>query len=156
MIRQDVSFKKTQDGYYDLEVKDGDFVPVDGLSTAILASLFTDKRAPDFAIPDENRRRGAVADILTADAGRALGSVLWLYDQSRITQDILNQIKVAVDDCLIWIIEDNIASRVVSEVIQDDIRRIIVNIDITSLTGQEQRYTILWRNTPDGNTISTL
>lgn len=156
MIKQDVGFERNEDDYYDLAIKDNDFLVIDGFDTAILASLFTDKRAPDFSVPDENLRRGSVADILTADIGRALGSTLWLYDQSRITQDILNQIKVAADDCFLWMLEDNIARRVVTEVIQDDIRRIVVNINITSLTGQEQRYTILWRNTPNGNTVSNI
>lgn len=146
-MKQDVLLKQDDVGLFDLKVVDQDFESVSGFETSIIVSLFTDERAPSSAVFSAQRRRGWIGDILTSDIGRSLGSLLWLYEQSRITTEILNEIKIAAQDSLDWMIEDRIAREVSVDVTQDTKRDIVINIEILTLQGESQRYSVLWRRT---------
>lgn len=144
---QDLLLQKNADGLYDLAIADMDFSSVDGLQSAILVSLFTDARAPDSAVADARSRRGWVGDVLTAQIGRSLGSVLWTYDQSRLTQDIRNQIAVAAQRALTWMVDDGLARSVSARVSNSSTRGVTLQIDITPISGDVQSYSVLWSNT---------
>ena len=146
-MKQDLRLKKNADGIYDLSVFDQNFKSVDGFETAIIVSLFTDDRAPASNVATAFSRRGWVGNILTADVGRGLGSILWLYEQSRITRDIINQIEVAANNCLAWMVEDGIAKSVSASVANVTAKGVSFNIEITTVTGETKSYSILWDNT---------
>ena len=146
-MKQDVKIAQNTDGLFDLSVADSDFESVSGFESAIMVSLFTDDRAPSSAVGSAARRRGWVGNVLTADIGRSLGSLLWLYEQSRLTQEIKNEVTIAAEDCLKWMIEDGVAKGVQASVTQNAKRGIVVNINITTLDGKNQRYEVLWRRT---------
>jgi len=146
-MSQDILVKQDANGFFDLRVKDNDFESVDGFETAIIISLFTDARAPSANVESPERRRGWVGDILTAEIGRDLGSTLWLYEQSRITQNILNQIKQAARESLVWMVEDGIAKDVATAVRQTDTRAIEIDIIIKTLQNRVERFSVLWRRT---------
>jgi phage gp46-like protein len=80
------------------------------LPTAILISLFTDRRAaPDDAIPDGSRDpRGWWGDL-----GRSvpIGSRLWLLDRSKATTDVLNRAHDYVVEALQWLITDGVVAK---------------------------------------------
>jgi len=102
----DIKIVTTQSGF-DIAL-DGPELTVDnGLRTAVIISLFTDRRAADDdVIPDgSNDRRGWWANPL-------LGSRLWLLSREKQTDEVLQRARGYVDEALRWLIDDGIASRI--------------------------------------------
>lgn len=94
-----------------------------GLATAVIVSLFTDRRAgPDDALPPGvTDRRGWVGDefmppadtsVGTTRGSDAWGSLLWLLLQGKATVDVLERARFAAQEALAWLVRDGIASRV--------------------------------------------
>ena len=154
-MKQDVVLRKRQDapytGIYDLMVVDSQLESTAGMETALIVSLFTDARASADNVATPQNRRGWVGNILTTNIGRSLGSVLWVYEQSRITQNILNQIKVAAQESLDWLVEDNIAKTVLVSIQEVRTRGIVIEINIQTPQGKNQRYSAIWRATSANN-----
>lgn len=146
-MKQDLRLVKNEDGLFDLAVMDGDFEAVNGFDTAILVSLFTDSRAQSFQVESAEYRRGWVGNVLTSGIGRSLGSLLWVYQQSRLTQDIINQIQIEAENCLGWLVEDGEAKSVIATVTRENSRGIFILIDIVTTDGVNQKYKVLWRET---------
>jgi phage gp46-like protein len=100
-------------GDSDLSIVDSDLASDRGLETAMILSLFTDRRADDDDVPpsgDPTDRRGWWADELGQIAGDKLGSRLWLLDRSKRTSDTLLRAKGYVVEALEWMIADQVAS----------------------------------------------
>jgi phage gp46-like protein len=147
-MSQDLKLVADENGFYDLAVTNSDFSGTDGLLTAINVSLLTDARADAGNVPDPSRRRGYVGDILTSELGRSLGSRLWLYSQSRLTDDIINAIRNESRNALLWLIDDGVARSVdVVKIGKTGVRSLRVEIKITTNDGNNQVYTVLWRQT---------
>jgi phage gp46-like protein len=148
---QDFLIRQDRFGAFDLEIADGDFATVSGFEAAILVSLFTDGRAPGSAVADAGSRRGWIGDILTAARGRGIGSRLWLYDQSRLTRDIKNQVADAAQRSLKWLVDDGAARSVTAFVEEDTKRGVSIRVDIVTNSGDVERYAALWRRTSGAN-----
>ena len=90
----------------------------DTLQTAIILSLFTDKRAgPDERLPlNETHRRGWAGDeFMPAGASAARddwGTLLWLIYSGKVTTDVLAFAEFTCKEGLQWLVRDGIASRV--------------------------------------------
>jgi phage gp46-like protein len=90
----------------------------DTLQTAIILSLFSDRRATaDDQLPlNETDRRGWVGDEFMASDFDArpdpLGSRLWLCYSGKVTSDLLEAARFAAQESLDWLVRDGIASRV--------------------------------------------
>ncbi|MFT4191680.1 MAG: phage GP46 family protein [Comamonas sp.] len=90
----------------------------DTLQTAIILSLFSDRRAGrDDALPlGQTDRRGWVGDEYMGDdfQGRtdAWGSGLWLCYVSKATAGVLERARFEAQEALAWLVRDEIASRV--------------------------------------------
>ena len=96
----------------------GDFVVVgpdlqsgSDLETAVLISLFTDRRAdPGDVIPDgSGDPRGWWGDSFLP---RPIGSKLWLIDRAKQTDQTLTRAKDYAQDALQWLVDDGIAGSV--------------------------------------------
>jgi phage gp46-like protein len=75
----------------DVALVDSDLASDHGLTTAVLLSLFTDRRAEDDDTPpsgDDSDRRGWWADEFAEVEGDKIGSRLWLLDRSKRTADV--------------------------------------------------------------------
>lgn len=81
------------------------------LETAVIISLFTDRRAePDEIIPDgSGDARGWWGDTGRA---RPLGSKLWLLERAKQTEDTRHRAFDYITDALAWLIEDGVAATV--------------------------------------------
>ncbi len=145
MAGQDITLGKNADGLFDLVVTDGDFAPVDGFQTALEVSLLTDARARE--VNTTSLRRGYVGDILTSDIGRSLGSTLWLYEQARLTPDIMNAMQDAAENSLLWMIDDGQALSVEAKAVSPSARVVEITIDIRTNEGRFEQYQVLWRQT---------
>lgn len=87
----------------------------DGLRTAVLLSLFLDRRAgaqdplPDAGTPD---RRGWVGDALAAVPGDRIGSRLWLLRREKQLPGVPPRAEIYAREALAWLLEDGIATAV--------------------------------------------
>lgn len=105
----------------DLDYFGGDLIRESGLETAVLMSLFTDQRVDDENLLDDlNDKRGWWGDKVTTEyPDDAIGSRLWLLERQKITQQVVNLVKIYIQEALEWMIEDGVASeiKVTTEVI---------------------------------------
>ena len=137
---------------YDIQIgPDGDVQSEESLDTAILVSLFTDRRVSESEQPNEYKRRGWIGNESTP--GIQMGSKVWLYEQARITNTTLSGIADAATDCLQWMVEQGIAKNV-SASASSTSTGVSLNVTITRPTSEvEQRFYDLWNNTATGQVV---
>lgn len=146
-MTQDVRLIEIATGVFDLVVVDSVLDTVDGFETAIMVSLLSDARASAANVLTPSKRRGWVANILTADTGRQYGSRLWTFHQARLTPGILNDISIAAQESLNWMVQDGIAKSVSTTAVKTGIKEVNIDINIITPTGTEERYAFTWRQT---------
>lgn len=97
-------------GSADLEFASNDLSTDDGLETAVMISLFTDRYAESSDdLPDgETDRRGWWAD----DPEDRIGSRLWTLARSTDTADVLPRMVALAKEALQWMVDDNVAAAV--------------------------------------------
>lgn len=85
----------------------------DELQTAVIISLFTDRRAnDDDPLSVDESRRGWWADSYTVNRSDKIGSRLWLLRRAKMVSDTLVKAREYCIEATRWFIEDNIASSV--------------------------------------------
>ena len=101
-------------GGSDVQVELNDLSVDDGLRTAVLLSLFHDRRAEETdVLPDAGTdRRGWWADSLAEISGDRIGSLLWLLSRSKNLQEALSRAEEYSREALRWLLEDKVAERV--------------------------------------------
>lgn len=91
---------------FDFAYNNGDLVREEGLETAVLISLFTDRRAnEDDELINSGEYRGWWGDELS-EADK-IGSRLWLIRQ-KATQENVNLAKEYIIEALQWAIDDGV------------------------------------------------
>ena len=108
----DIKAIQTDEGWT-LGITDGDLTEEDGFDTAIAQTLFTDARAPDNAVVIPEKRSGWMGNLESPVEGRELGSLLWLVDQSKLTQDTVNTSVNYARLALEWFKEDGLATSII-------------------------------------------
>lgn len=142
---QDLLITPNAEGLYDLSLDGSDLAGVDGLETAIDVTLFTDARADAASVLDPALRRGWIGDVFTAGIRRSLGSTQWIYEQSRLTQEIVNRVENDLQRAFQWFIDDGLATSVSVTASRSSARGIAVTIRIEGRQGVVQRYVELWQ-----------
>jgi len=134
-------------GLYDFSLDaSGDILTEDFFDTAILMSLFCERRAIASEMPASHLRRGWIGNESTP--GFEIGSKVWLYEQSRLTRATLNGINSVIKESLQWTIDDNIALEVAASSTLSRNNSITVEVTITRPNSKvEKRYFELWENT---------
>jgi len=100
---------------FELTVENGDFVNDSSFTTALIISLFTDRRAKEedpLPDPESNNRRGWWGDNLAEVQDDRIGSRLWLLSREKTTQDALIRAKQYTEEALQWLIDDGMAAKV--------------------------------------------
>lgn len=103
-------------GYGDIAIVDRDVDRDDGIETAIVISLFTNRRADaEDLLPDEDgSRQGWWPDRV--DAGNPnpdyIGSKLWLLGRGKFTRDLPVQAEAFASEALQWMLVDAVASSI--------------------------------------------
>lgn len=111
----DAILERNSAGYFDFTIaENGDINTADFFDTAILVSIYEEKRAAPEEVALPEQRRGWIGNESTPDFER--GSKIWLYQQSRLTRDIINNIIAASDECLQWLVDQEYAVDVRSDV----------------------------------------
>lgn len=92
-----------QDGY--------DLLADDSIETAVIISLFTDRRAePGDVIPNgTNNRRGYWGDSLRT---RPIGSRLWLLSREKNLNSVIVRAETYAAEALHWLLDDGLAGAV--------------------------------------------
>jgi phage gp46-like protein len=111
----DIALKITPAGTMDLALAGMDLARDDGLESAVLVSLFTDRRARAEQLRPEDDKsdlRGWWGDFNPAVEGDRTGSLLWLLAREKQTAETLARAKQYCEQALAWMVEDRVASRV--------------------------------------------
>ena len=124
----------------------------DSLQTAIIVSLFTDRRASaDDRLPlNETNRRGWVGDeFMPTAAGAARddwGTRLWLCYSGKVTADVLPFAEFTCREGLQWLVRDGIASRVAvtAQWVGERADRLAVRPQIYQPGRSSPVYDVLW------------
>jgi phage gp46-like protein len=115
----------------------------DGLETAVIISLFTDRRASAEQLPVELAQddlRGYWGDISNATPSDQTGSLLWLLAREKQLPQILGRAQQYCREALAWMVEDLVATRV--EVTAEFVAQgwMLILVDIFRPTGSPVRY----------------
>lgn len=114
----------------------------DGLTTAVLLSLFTDRRAePDDAVQGDDRR-GTWLDAYGLD-GDKMGSRLWLLERAKLLPETVTQVREYCEEALDWMVRDGVAKSVAVQawIVRNYPAGIIgAQIDIVKPDGTTTRY----------------
>lgn len=100
-------------GAADLALNGTDLATDAGLTTAVLLSMFLDRRAHDDDVPpsgDPADRRGWWADQFAAVEGDRIGSRLWLLDRAKATNETALRAKEYTVEALKWLVDDGAAT----------------------------------------------
>ncbi len=141
MTFTDLAFEQDEDGIFDLVIEDGDFKLTEGFETALLVSLFSDRRAYLDEVPDPEKRRGWVGDLVSETTGDKIGSGLWFYEQSRLSVDDENGVRDEAEKSLDWAITDNWITLAQAQTEKTASKRSLkLNITLTMLDGGVSSY----------------
>lgn len=124
----------------------------DTLQTAVIISLFTDRRAGlDDKLPaGDTDRRGWVGDEFTSDdfdtRADPWGSLLWTCYGGKSGQDLLERARFTASEALQWMVRDGIASRVdvTAEWVGVRHDRLAVRPSIYKPDQERPVYDVLW------------
>lgn len=139
--------------FFDAAAYRGDFAVSGGalsadsdLQTAVLISLFTDRRAEaDDALPDAAAsRRGWWGDAL---GNRRIGSRLWLLSREKQLREVVNRAQEYAEEALAWLVEDGIARRVTvhAEIVQTGMIGLAIQIERNQAQPARYRYELAWK-----------
>jgi len=98
----------------DVSVTANDLATDDGLETAVILSLFTDRRATSADVLPEGQsdRRGWWGDDMPLVADDRIGSRLWLLGREKQLATVLVRAREYALEALQWLLDDGIAERV--------------------------------------------
>jgi len=121
----------------------------DGLETAVVISLFTDRRANrGDAVPgDPNDRRGWWGDSFADVAGDRIGSRLWLLSREKQMPSVLARALEYAAEALQWLIDDGIARavNVTAEVVSQGVLGLGVEIVRSGKPAAQYRFETFWK-----------
>lgn len=119
----------------------------DGLNTAILISLFSDRRAePSDELPDPGgSRRGWWGDAV-ADGRDRIGSRLWLLTRRKQTPETRQLFLEFTREALAWLIEDGVASTVEVDAKWRSQGFLQVTAVVVKPDGQSVRFDYAWNS----------
>lgn len=132
-------------GVYDFVLNaNGDVDTSESYDTAILYSLYGERRASPDEVVDPLKRRGWIGN----DKNFENGSKLWLLEQARLTKSNLNRLEDESKKALEWFVDDGLAVSIDSP--QATVRNGDVNLEVVIRRSRDivdrKNYTI-WENT---------
>ena len=122
-----------------------------GLETAVIMSLFLDRRAnPDDEIPDgDDDPRGYWADSVSGDEDGSViddrwGSRLWLLRRSALTDETVTRAREYAIEALEHFKTDGIASAVRVETEAQGLETLAIGVEIDNEKGGTRRFDFAW------------
>lgn len=145
---QDVAFLDVGGPNIDIDIQGGDLVAENGLETAVLVSLYSDRYVPPEELPpgfaEAGDPRGWWADAIAETPNDRIGSRFWLLARGKINNDTANLMREFAQEALLWMQEAGIAERVdtTSEVVSGQTVQLFVSILRPS--GAQIPFKFLW------------
>ncbi|WP_165675827.1 phage GP46 family protein [Metapseudomonas otitidis] len=134
----------------DLAIEGGDLVLEEGLQTAAVISLFSDRRARlDDVLPaDDGDRRGWVGDAWPRVDGDQIGSRLWLLNREKDVPETLRRAREYARESLAWLIEDGIGASldVQASVPMRGVLRLELTVNRRDGSTLNHQFDTLWEN----------
>ena len=142
----DVLMRTDADGIYDIELDEqGDIANGDFFDTSLIYSILGERRALPSEVPTSSRRRGWIGNEFSDYEN---GSKIWLYEQSKLTRTILNNIESEAVNALQWMIDDGFAVSIIAANAVVTGNGVSIEISIQRPNSEvEQRFFELWNNT---------
>lgn len=130
-------------GGADFALAGADLASGHDLVTAILISLFTDRRAdPDDVIPDGTTDpRGWWGDL---GADRPIGSKIWLLERAKATEAVRLQAQGYISDALQWLVDDGVAASVDVETVWNRPNFLAARIVVVEPDGRATPFNYEW------------
>lgn len=134
---------------FDISISDTGEQLENGLESAVIMSLFCDRRAdPDDEVDNSDDLRGWWGDLVSETAFDTFGSKLWILARSKATQENLNLAKQYAEDALQWMIDDEIIAGVEVETERQGLANFILAMKVTILkkdgTDETFKYDDFW------------
>lgn len=119
-----------KDGHGDIMQSGTDLLTDDSIETAVIISLFTDRRAaPGDVIPDgTDNRRGWWGDTYSETP---TGSRLWLLSREKELESVLLRAEQYAAEALQWLIDDDLVSAIAITATNPADGELALRIDIT-------------------------
>ncbi len=145
MAGQDIGFFDTGGNCPDLVIENGDLKADDGLETAVMISLFSDRFTSNEDLPEGIiNPRGWWADNLAEPEGDLIGSRFWNLALAKVTQQTLNDFEQFASEALNWMIRDGIALTVTPSALRNGLERIDIGIRITKPADEDTTFKFVW------------
>jgi|CXWL01.1.fsa_nt_gi phage gp46-like protein len=138
----DLAYRADAEGYYDLAIDaaNGDLETTDGLESAFMVSLFSDRRARVDEVADPMKRRGWIGDLVAEAFGDVHGSGVWLYEQRRLTGEVVVGLRLEAEASLLWMIAEDLVRTVTGQILANPAERsVTLVIDVTEPQGGSTR-----------------
>lgn len=100
----------------DIQLFGPDLMTNKDLESAVIISLFSDRRAKSDDPLDDDDKKGWWGDNYQDQINYKIGSRLWLLSRAKQTTQTLNRAREYVYECLRWLIDDKVASKLEVEV----------------------------------------
>lgn len=143
----DIALKADAAGYsFDISYNESGFITDEGLQTAVIISLFTDRRLPAGSVHPEGSGdpRGYWGDVGDAD-GYEWGSLLWTLYRQVITNEVITSCREFCYQSLEWMITDGIAESITVNAERAGTYQISIEIEIVRQSKQDAvKYSYLW------------
>lgn len=114
------------------------------LETAVLISLFTNRRANVDDLVDGDDRQGWWADTYSEIQNDKIGSRLWLLMREKQTTQTRNRAYAYVVEALQWLIDDNVAQEVNVEVEWVSMGLLGIRIEIIKPSNEVFKFQYAW------------
>jgi phage gp46-like protein len=136
---------KTRNKVFGLQVQNGDLAGDEGLETAVLISIFTDKRISDDELPTgETSKRGWWGDVFPNVDQDQIGSRLWLLERVKRTAETLRKSEDYIKEALNWLIEDGVAASIEVTSSYDENNQLVAALTVIKPGGRQSRFQMLW------------
>lgn len=132
---------------FQLSLNNGDLETEQGLETAVIISLFSDRRVTSEELPPGiSSKRGWWGDLFPEREGDQIGSKVWVLSRAKNTNATVAALENLATESLQWMIEDGVASAisVSAELSEDSIYESKLTVEITRPSGETDRFGVIW------------
>lgn len=144
----DLAVAADDEGIYDIQIDVAarDLNLTRGLESASFVSLFSDRRARPDEVANPMKRRGWIGDLVSAVPDDRHGSGVWLYEQSRLTGDVVASLRLEAEASHAWMVGEGLAKTVYASIKPDSAQRnasIIITVTAPSGNVTSRSYVLV-------------
>lgn len=153
----DLAYEQDENGIFDFIIEDGDLRVTDGLESALVVSLFSDRRADESEVGDPRKRRGWIGDLTSEVPQDRHGSGVWLYEQHRLVDQTATGVRVEAEQSLDWMVEEQLITYAEGQVLMtSSARRLNLVMTMHFLDGSEVSHAYVLANATRNGTLARL